>query len=343
MNAMEIILSNNSEQITKNRILICGGAGYLGCRIVPELISRGHAVTVLDTFWFGDHLPYCQKLKMDAADLVESDLMNYDCVIWLAGLSNDPMANFSPQENYTGNAATPALICYLAKQAGVKRFIHGGSCSVYGNASDYDHDETSKPTATYPYGVAKLMAETGCQQQVSDDFSVIMLRKGTVSGWSPRQRFDLIINTMFKDAMTSRIIKVNNPDIWRPILAIEDAVEAYVKSVEAPLSLSGIFNVVSENVTVGEVAERVANMFALFNIAVEIQVAHKSDPRNYRVNGFRAKRSLLTNPRGDVETIVGELWEHRAEFGDFKNPEFYNIEIFKELFQKLPADSYTAA
>lgn len=311
------------------KLMIIGGAGYIGSRLVPVLIENGHEITIVDEFWFGDHLPFCEKIHRDAAKLEEQDMRGFDCVVWLAGLSNDPMANFSPAENFSANAALPAYIAYLARKAGVKRFIHGGSCSVYGDASDYEHDEESKPNAIYPYGVAKLMAEIGCGQQASKDFSVIMLRKGTVSGWSPRMRFDLIVNTMFRDAVLSGVINVNNPNIWRPIVAMEDAVEAYVKAMDAPDGTSGIFNIVSENATVLDVAERVGALTKIMERSVALNVHHKADPRNYRVNGSAASRILGFEPKGTVETIVADLETHRSEFGDYSDARFYNIETFK--------------
>jgi nucleoside-diphosphate-sugar epimerase len=94
-------------------------------------------------------------------------------------------------------------------------------------------------------------------QLMSDEFSVISLRKGTISGYSPRMRLDLLINTMFKSAMRDRVITVNNPSIWRPILDIDDACTAYIRAIEANRNISGVFNVASGNHTVGEVADLV--------------------------------------------------------------------------------------
>src|ERR1700758_678501 len=90
-----------------------------------------------------------------------------------------------------------------------------------------------------------------------DQFSVVALRKGTISGYSPRMRLDLIVNTMFRTAMQERVVTINNPSIWRPILAMEDAITAYIRVIEAHESISGIFNIASGNYTVGEVGDRV--------------------------------------------------------------------------------------
>src|ERR1700758_4267449 len=240
------------------RILVAGGAGYVGSALIPKLLERGYDVDVVDLFWFGNSLPpEVRIINRDLFDLQVVDLKDYDQVIFLAGLSNDPMAEFSPSKNFVFNAAAPAYLAYIAKQAKVRRYIYASSCSVYGYTENELFDEDRPVSSSYPYGISKLQGEQAATSLADDDFSVIALRKGTVSGYSPRMRFDLIINTMFKHAVRERVITVNNPSIWRPILSIEDAATAYVRAVEASYKISGIFNIASGNFTVGEVADQV--------------------------------------------------------------------------------------
>ncbi len=115
----------------------------------------------------------------------------------MAGLSNDPMAEFSPAKNFVFNAAAPAYLGYIAKIAKVKRYVYASSCSVYGYTENELFDETRPVSSSYPYGISKLQGEQAVMQLCDSDFSVISLRKGTVSGYSPRIRMDLIVNTMF--------------------------------------------------------------------------------------------------------------------------------------------------
>ena len=131
----------------------------------------------------------------------ETDLDGTDEVIFLAGLSNDPMAEFSSALNFVQNGAAPANLAFQAKRAGVKRFVFASSCSVYGYTQDELNDEPAPATTTYPYGICKLQAEHGVRHLQDDTFSVTILRQGTVSGDSPRMRLDLIVNTMFKTAL----------------------------------------------------------------------------------------------------------------------------------------------
>src|SRR6202007_935883 len=156
-------------------------------------------------------------LNRDIFQLSEEDLEPYDQVIFLAGLSNDPMAEYSPSKNFVFNAAAPSYLAYTAKRAKVKRYVYASSCSVYGYTENELYDETRSVGSAYPYGISKLQGEQAALQLADDNFSVISLRKGTISGYSPRMRLDLIINTMFKTALRDGVITVNNPTIWRPI------------------------------------------------------------------------------------------------------------------------------
>src|ERR1044071_1610101 len=112
------------------KLLIAGGAGYLGSVLIPKLLERRYKVDVVDLFWFGNHLPrQTGTLNKDIFQLTAEDLEPYDQVIFLAGLSNDPMAEYSPSKNFVFNAAAPAYLCYIARQAGVRRYIYASSSS----------------------------------------------------------------------------------------------------------------------------------------------------------------------------------------------------------------------
>lgn len=111
------------------RLLVAGGAGYVGSALIPRLLERGYMVDVVDLFWFGNNLPAeTGLLNKDLFDVTVEDLKDYDQVIFLAGLSNDPMAEYSPNKNFVYNAAAPAYLAYTAKKAGVKRYAYASSC-----------------------------------------------------------------------------------------------------------------------------------------------------------------------------------------------------------------------
>ncbi len=327
------------------KVLIAGGAGYVGSVLIPKLLDRGYKVDVVDLFWFGNYLPrQVGILNKDIFHLTVEDLEPYDQVIFLAGLSNDPMAEFSPSKNFIFNAAAPAYLAYTAKNAKVKRYIYASSCSVYGYTEDELFDETRPVSSIYPYGISKLQGEQAAMQLADENFSVIALRKGTISGYSPRMRFDLIINTMFKNAVREHVITVNNPSIWRPILSIEDAATAYTRAVEANYKLSGIFNIASGNYTVGEIADlvRVAVEERLAT-RVNLHIKHIQDFRNYKVSTLKASNVLSFHPAGDVKSIVGTLIDNMNKFEDWDNPLYSNILSFKKLESDIEVHSLTGS
>ncbi|MFX1259519.1 MAG: NAD-dependent epimerase/dehydratase family protein [Promethearchaeota archaeon] len=319
------------------KILIGGGAGYVGSVLVPNLIERGYEVEVIDLLWFGNNLPKDVKvIKKDLFKCKKDDFHDYDQVIFLAGLSNDPMAEYSPSNNFIYNAALPSYLAYVSKEANVKRFIYASSCSVYGYTVDELYHEKSPTISSYPYGISKLQGERGVLQLQDEDFSVIALRKGTICGYSPRMRFDLIVNTMFKFAMVENRIIITNPSIWRPILDIRDATNAYIRAVQANYSISGIFNISSDNFTVGQVGDVVkSELEKKIQKKIKLEIHDRLDFRNYKVEIDKAKTYLGYNPQYSINDIIENLYEHREEYGDFEDKKYYNIKVFKELVDNI--------
>lgn len=315
------------------KILIAGGGGYIGSTMIPKLLERGYKVDVIDLLWFGNHLPAEVKvMQKDIFKVKESELKGYDQVIFIAGLSNDPMAEYSPSQNFIDNASAPSYLAYIAKRAGVRRYIYGSSCSVYGYTVDELYDESRPTISNYPYGISKLQGEFGAMKQQDDSFSVISLRQGTVSGYSPRMRLDLIVNTMFKSAMQDGVITVNNPAIWRPILDIRDAASAYTRAVEANEKISGVFNVASGNYTVGEVGDYVQEgLIKHLEIHPKLNIKHIEDYRNYKVSIKKANEVLSFKPKHTVEDTIKSLVDNLDNFRDFDNEEYYNINTFKNI------------
>jgi nucleoside-diphosphate-sugar epimerase len=326
------------------KLLIAGGAGYVGSALIPKLLERGYEIDVVDLFWFGNHLPEeVGILRKDIFHLEVKDLSGYDQVLFLAGLSNDPMAEFSPSTNFIFNAAAPAYLAYIAKRAGVRRYIYASSCSVYGYTENELFDEDRPVSSSYPYGISKLQGERAVMQLVDTDFSVIALRKGTISGYSPRMRFDLLINTMFRSAMRDGLIRVSNPAIWRPFLSIEDASMAYTRAVEADESISGIFNIASGNHTVGEIADLVKlGLEEELGRRTVLMIEHHKDVRNYKVSIERAKNTLSFHPHQDVRSIVRNLIAHLHKCDDWDNAEYSNIRVFQSLGTLSTATSAAA-
>ena len=176
-----------------------------------------------------------------------------------------------------------------------------------------------------------MQGESAVLQLADENFSVISLRKGTISGVSLRMRFDLVVNTMFKTAMTTGTIFINDPSVWRPILSLKDCISAYVNSVESDLSVSGIFNISSGNYRVEEIGNIVKSIIEKQkNISLKIINNNVKDVRNYKVNCEKANAILQFKSSYDIRSIVEELISYK-NFGDIEDSKYYNIKTFSEI------------
>ena len=315
------------------RILIAGGAGYIGSVLVPLLLEHECEVTVVDQLWFGTHLPEgVTVVERELFDYSAADMEDYDQVIFLAGLSNDPMAEFRPAMNFVLNSALPSYLAHQAKLAGVSRFIYASSCSVYGYTLGELYDEEAPVTCGYPYGISKLQGERGVLQLQDETFSTISLRQGTVCGYSPRMRFDLVVNTMFKTATQEGEIKVSNPAIWRPILDVRDTAQAFLRAVQAEPSVHGVFNVARDNFTVGQIADLVKDeVEALTGRQIRLHIDNVRDYRNYKVSCEKARNHLAFQPRFGIGDMVRSIHDRVEELGDLDSDNYYNIKVFRQL------------
>lgn len=334
---------NHRPETSKKRILVVGGGGYIGSALVPRLLELGYPVDVIDLFWFGCHLPKeARIIQKDVFEITKEELEVYDQVIYLAGLSNDPMAEFAPNLNFILNSGAPTYLAWLSKQAGVRRYIYANTCSVYGYGPDQLATETSPTPCEYPYGISKLQAEYSLMKISDSNFSVFSLRQGTVSGYSPRMRLDLLINTMVKTALQTHLITVQNPNIWRPILGIQDAVQSYVQCIEAPSEVSGIFNIASKNHSILEIAATIQKLAREFlETQIDLKIYNHAEYRNYQVSTKKAQLSLGFHSQNSIQSITKELFEKSPHFEDYDNPLYYNIQVFQKLLKEEKIHSYS--
>lgn len=315
-------------------ILVAGGGGYIGTKLCEKLYLKEHYAQAIDLFWFGNHLDSSIDFKTkDIKNISEHDLRGFDCVIFLGGLSNDPMAEFDPYLNFAYNASLPVYLAYLCKKAGIPKYIFASSCSVYGSVKENQIlHEKSKIAPHFPYGIAKLQAETALLNMANEKFQVISLRKGTIGGYSKRMRFDLVLNAMFASAVKNNVIYVNNPNIWRPILSVEDACRAYVKCAESDFKKSDIFNLHYGNYTLLNIAQQIQKYFIDRSMFVEININQNSDPRSYRLSNKKIKKDLKFYPKIDISNIVHDLYLNCSNV-TFSDDIYNNINTFKKLKQ----------
>jgi nucleoside-diphosphate-sugar epimerase len=330
-----------------NSILVVGGAGYLGCVLVEELLNRGYAVTVFDRLFFGDS--GLQKFR-DRIRLITGDIRctspvildNIGAIINLGGLSNDPTAEYNPEANHQMNTVATRTLAEMAKQKGVRRYIFASSCSVYDvGVVDEERDIVlNEDVPVHPraaYAVSKLAGEQQLLALADDDFCPVILRMGTLFGFSPRMRYDLVVNTFVKDALQKGYLHLHyGGQMWRPLVDVRDAARAYVMALEADESIVAgqIFNVVAENYRISELALRVCEALREKDIQTEIHSTFQySGVRNYRVSGKKIFRCLHYKPLITVQESVEHMVDMIREYGytDFDNDRYYNIRWMKLL------------
>ncbi|HOW27492.1 MAG TPA: SDR family oxidoreductase [Elusimicrobiota bacterium] len=336
------------------KILVVGGGGYVGSVLCRELLDRGFAVKVADRFYYGNAglNDIKERIEIQTADLralTPADLENVDAVVNLGGLSNDPTAEYSPEANWDINALGAEHLAKLSREAGVRRYILASSASVYDLGSfDEDEDvvqtEESKVKPKAAYAVSKLEAERRVLALADKKFCPVILRKGTVYGFSPRMRYDLVVNTFVKDALSSgHITLYYGGEMWRPMVEIHDVSRAYILAIQAPAEkvCAQVFNVVHRNFRISEVGLRVKQKLVQMGVPTKIQVDYTyRGVRNYRVSGRKIRQVLGWNPvvtvDESVEVMVGKIRE--LGYTNFDHPRYYNIEWLKLLQETRGAD-----
>lgn len=317
-------------------VLIIGGAGYIGTRLSNYLLSKGHKVTVVDNFWFGDYLQNdIIKIKKNLWELKSKELEGFDSVLFLAGLANDPMALFRPDLSFIENGSAPAYIAYLAKEVGIKKFIYASSCSVYGYTKNKMLNENSKIKPSYVYGISKLQSEYGITTLEDENFKPIIFRKGTVGGWSQKMRYDLVINTMLKSAITTKKIIVNNPNLWRPLIDIRDVIQGYELAINDTANTTGIFNISGVNLTIGDLGKLIKNKLNELGFSVDLIINNAQDVRNYKVSTTKIEKELKFKSKfSPIDSMLDILNNIDLNNYNFDNPAYSNIDTFKRVLLK---------
>ncbi len=284
-------------------VLVTGGAGYLGCHLVPALIERGHRVRLFDRFVFGEGpiesfagSTDCDVARGDMRRLQECPglLEDIDAVIHLAGIANDPSCDLDPDMAMDVNFASTKELADLAIHQGIRRFVFASSCSVYGKGVFDILDEGSPTNPVSTYARSKQDAEQALLQMRSTHFEPVIARPGTFFGWSDRMRFDLAVNQMTATAARNHRIQVyGGGQQWRPFVHVCDAAQALVSMLDAPSeTVSGqVFNVGSDaaNFRILDLAEHIAGL--LEDVRVE-PVKSDEDVRTHRVLFDKIERVL---------------------------------------------------
>jgi nucleoside-diphosphate-sugar epimerase len=330
-------------------ILVAGGAGYIGCVLVPRLLERGYRVRVLDRLYFGEEAlsefrDRTELVVADVRDVPASALDGVDGVINLSGLSNDPTAEFNPEANWQMNALATEALGRMCVERGIERYVFASSCSLYDGLPPGMHDETAPIQPRAAYATSKRYAEERLLELAGEGLCPVLLRNGTVYGWSPRMRFDLVVNTFVKDALLNGRLSLHGGGwMWRPLVDVRDVGDAMIAALEAPADLvrGEVFNVVHSNYQIRELAMIVAGSVQLagHQVALEEAPAPKLT-RDYECSNVKLARTLGFIPRISVLEAVTDVLEHIAPWDRARltDPRHYNIrwlELLEELRPSL--------
>lgn len=290
----------------KKKILILGGAGYIGTVLCNYLANKKYDITCIDTFWFGDYLnKKVRKIKKNINDFKLPNV-NYDIVINLAYLSNDPLCEMDARLTWeSGPLATYKLLESLKKNK-IKRFIFASSGSIYGLKKEKFVTEKLGLDPITDYNKSKMICEKVIESY-SDSISSTIIRPATVCGFSPRLRLDTVLNIFCYQAFFNKRIKIFGGKQTRPLVHIMDMVRAYEFFINK--NVSGCFNLGFENKSVKELALMVKR-----HIPCKVSTHKSDDIRSYRISSNKIKKIGFVEKFNANDAIL----EFKERFNYFK-------------------------
>ncbi|MBY0527543.1 MAG: SDR family oxidoreductase [Gemmataceae bacterium] len=329
-------------------VLITGGAGYVGCVLVPKLLSAGFRVTLYDLMLYGEHgvFPH-PKLRVIKGDIRDIDrfsrsVLGADSVIHFACISNDPSFELDPAWSRTINFECFEPLVRASKAAGVQRFIYASSSSVYGVSDAPEVTEEHPLVPLTDYNRYKGMCEPLLLDHAAPNFVPVIIRPATVCGYSPRMRFDLTVNILANHAINKGLITVFGGSQQRPNIHVDDLAELYVKLLKLPdEQIAGeTFNAGNENYTVSELAECVRKVVEEEfpdKRPIRILQTASNDLRSYRVTSTKIARKLGWTPRRTVEDAVRDLCAafRAGKFGDSFNDCYVNVKTVRKSLLRV--------
>ena len=324
------------------RVMVTGGAGYVGSNLIPKLLAAGYGVTVLDLYIYGEDIftgcrdnPNLREVKGDLrnAATVADALAGCDAVIHLACISNDPSFDLDPGLGKSINYDCFRPLVKAAKDAGVRRFIYASSSSVYGIKPDAEVTEDLPLQPLTDYSKYKALCEDVLNEEAEPGFVTVTLRPATICGYAPRLRLDLTVNILTNLAVNKGCITVFGGEQLRPNLHVDDMTDLYVKLLEAPDNAVDrkTWNAGYHNLKVMQIAEMVREKIG---DRVEIVVTPTNDHRSYHVSSARIQKEFGFSAQRTVEDAIVGL---KDAFGAGKVPNsmaddrYYNIKRMQSV------------
>jgi nucleoside-diphosphate-sugar epimerase len=328
-------------------VLVTGGAGYIGSVLTRRLVDRGYRVRILDRLYWGMEplagLGESVELVVEDVRTMSGTVLDgVDGVIHLAGLSNDPTAEYDPEANWQMNAVATETLGRNCVDRGVDRVVFASSCSLYDGLAAGMHDEDAPLQPRGAYAESKHYGEGALLSLLDDGLCPVILRNGTVYGHSPRMRYDLVVNTFVKDALLQERLMLHGGGwMWRPLVDVRDVSDAMIAALEAPAELvrGEAFNVLHSNYQIRELAMLVAGSVQLLGRQVALdETPAPPRTRNYECSNTKLAQRLGFIPsRSVVEAVTHMLDEIDLEDrSSLTDPRYYNIRWLELLHEMEP-------
>ena len=285
-----------------SKILVAGGAGYVGGHLVDLLLERGHEVTVYDALVYETR--YLKRAEFIRGDIRDREklgaiISDYDVVVWLAALVGDGACAV---DYFLTQSLNEDTVRWLTENYSGK-IVFMSTCSVYG-ASDGVLDETADTNPLSAYAKTKLNAEAELQEHPDH----LIFRLGTLHGISDehsRIRLDLVANILTMKAVLHEPLSVFGGEQWRPLLHVKDVAEAALFGIEN--EITGLYNLHEKNMQIIDIARAIQDMIPC---EIKLQDMMFQDQRNYRASSdlYRAQgwmpKYTLQEGIADIQKLI---------------------------------------
>lgn len=304
------------------RVLITGGAGYVGGWLTDRALEAGHDVRVYDILLYEDR--YLKDVPFFAGDVLDTERLKphlewADTVVWLAGLVGDPVCALDPALTRKVNDDSTRWLCDNFDG----RIVFPSTCSVYG-AQETELDESSPTAPLSLYAETKLESERYMMEKRPES---LVFRLATLAGMGDtysRIRLDLVLNLLVVRAKLVGQLQVFGGRQYRPLLHVRDVATAIVPHLDS--DAAGVYNLGTENVTILELAERIVER--LGEATIEVVDTPFQDTRNYRVSFEAAEQELGFRPAYSMDDGIDEIAAliDAGRVQDLSMAQFSNIE-----------------
>lgn len=315
------------------KILITGGAGYIGSVITSLALQNGHSVVAVDHLWFNESIPLIHLsnpnytfIKGDIRDakVVESALPGVDFIIHTAAVVGDPASKLFPEDTKSINETASYQLIELARKSGIKGFIFFSTCSNYGIANDLATEETALSPLSL-YAESKVNVERYLIDKVQD-MNWVIGRLSTIYGASPRMRFDLTVNDFTLNAWKKKYLDIFLPESYRPYIHVFDLANVM-------MTIIANFDKVKNNVfNIGFPGEnyqkiQIANTVKKYIPDTVIDILKEGgDKRDYQVDFTKLHKFIDVKQIFNVDKSVAEIYA-MLKNGYIANPDlpvYYN-------------------